>query len=71
MPRMDGRVCLKELKRDAGLKHIFIIIYTTSSQQKERDETLELGAAYFPTKASSSREMREGIAAAIERLAYG
>lgn len=71
MPRMDGRACLKELKRDAKLKKIPIIIYTTSSNQLERDETLKLGASYFLTKANSLREMREGIAEAIERVASG
>jgi len=58
MPRMDGRACLGEQKKDARLGEIPIIIYTTSSNVRDRVETLELGATYFLTKANSFNKMR-------------
>lgn len=71
MPRMDGRACLKELKKDAKLRNIPVIIYTTSSHARDRDETLKLGAAYFLTKPNALGKMRQGIAEAIGRAASG
>ena len=65
MPEMDGKTCLEELKKDSRLKGIPIIIYTTSAQQTDRDETLKLGAAHFITKATSFPKMIEGIEKAI------
>lgn len=34
MPRMDGSECLKELKRDAKLKSIPVIMYSTTFSQE-------------------------------------
>lgn len=44
MPRMDGRECLSEMKRDVALKHIPIIMYSTSFSDKSIAEFLALGA---------------------------
>lgn len=68
MPGMDGRACLRELKRDAKVRDIPVIIYTTSSHVRDRVETLNLGAAYYLTKANSFNKMRVGIAEAIETV---
>lgn len=68
MPRMDGKTCLKELKKQERLRDIPIIIYTTSAYQKERDEILKLGAAHFLTKAYSIKTLQEGIRNIIENL---
>lgn len=57
MPKMDGRECLKELKSNPQLKHIPVIIYTTSSLHKDREETRQLGAHGFISKPSSLREL--------------
>ncbi|MGV3560218.1 response regulator [Larkinella arboricola] len=50
MPRMHGKQCLIELKKIARIKHIPIIIYSTSSEPKDIQETKALGAADFLTK---------------------
>src|SRR4051794_40368807 len=50
MPRLNGKQCLAELKRQANLKHIPVIIYSTSSEKKDIEETTKLGAAHFLTK---------------------
>lgn len=61
MPRMDGRTCLAELKKDVKLKKIPVIIYSTSSYQKDIDETYELGAIYFLTKPSDFKKLKNEI----------
>ena len=61
MPRMDGKNFLKELKKDSTLKEIPVVIYTTSSNQKDIDETKALGAFYFLTKPSDFQILRKQI----------
>jgi len=57
MPRMDGRQCLSALKRDHQLKHIPVIIYTTSSHPLDVEQTLQNGAACFITKPTDTRAL--------------
>ena len=52
MPRLNGRQCLAELRKLAHLKHIPVIIYSTSSLKKDIEETKRLGADMFLTKPS-------------------
>lgn len=61
MPRMDGRTCLAELKKDAKLRNIPVIIFSTSSHQKDIEETHELGAVYFLTKPSDFKKLQSEI----------
>jgi CheY-like chemotaxis protein len=61
MPGMNGRECLREIKKDSELKDIPIVIYSTSSSQKDIRETRELGAAYFQVKPSSFKSLCEYI----------
>ncbi len=68
MPRMDGRQCLAELKKDVKLKNIPVIIFTTSSAQKDIDETSKLGAAYFLTKPFDFKSLQKKIALVIEKI---
>ncbi len=79
MPRMDGRQCLAELRQEDKLKHIPVIMYTTSSQQRDVIHALQNGALCFITKPASLRELEEiisviagnvhsGLTAALKRL---
>lgn len=68
MPRMDGRQCLAELKDDPRLKHIPVIIYTTSAHPKDITQTLQNGAACFITKPTDTRELKNILA--HDRTAY-
>lgn len=61
MPRMDGKQCLAELKRDTGLRTIPVIIYTTSSSPEDKDEVYALGASYFLTKPASYQKLLKDI----------
>jgi len=53
MPLMSGKQCLKELKKIPRLSHTPVIIYTTSSYEKDIEEVKKLGAAHFLVKPSS------------------
>jgi len=61
MPRMSGLECLAEIKKINILQHIPVIIYSTSSAQKDVEETKKLGADYFITKPPNFRELCDKI----------
>src|SRR6476620_6325534 len=44
MPRINGKECLIEIKRNARFIDIPVIIYSTTSQKKEKEELYRLGA---------------------------
>src|SRR5690349_6973227 len=52
MPRMDGKQCLALIKQEDELKDIPVIMYTTSSQSQDIEETMLKGAVCFITKPS-------------------
>jgi len=53
MPKMNGKECLKALKEDPALKHIPVIILSTSIDPSDKEETLSLGALQVIPKPSS------------------
>ena len=57
MPRMNGRMCLMELKKLEQLNDIPVIIYTTSSDKKEKQEMLTLGATDYITKPVTEADL--------------
>ena len=57
MPSTNGVQCLKELKDEADLSDIPVVIYTTSKSYEDRAEALRLGAVDFITKPSSFRRL--------------
>lgn len=50
MPRMDGREVLDELKKDARLKTIPVIVLTTSDAEQDILRSYQLGANAYITK---------------------
>jgi len=62
MPLMNGKECLIEIKKHSYLKHIPVIIYSTSSLQDDIIQTRKLGAADFITKPSSIPELSVRLA---------
>ena len=50
MPKKDGRECLKIIKADPKLRHIPIVILTTSKAERDILESYNLGANSFITK---------------------
>jgi CheY-like chemotaxis protein len=57
MPRVNGKQCLAEIKKDSRLDHIPVIIYSTSSDPRDVDETKQLGATAFITKPSKISDL--------------
>lgn len=58
MPKMGGKECLTFIKNSEVLRHIPVIMYTTSSLSKDIEETMLSGAVCFITKPSSSGELK-------------
>ena len=57
MPRIDGKKCLVEIKKNERLKHIPVVIYTTSRDVDESKDLKELGAFYFISKPNNPEEI--------------
>ena len=53
LPRVDGNQCLVELKKIKEWRHIPVVVYTTSSLSRDKQQAKELGADYFLTKQYS------------------
>jgi two-component system, chemotaxis family, response regulator Rcp1 len=50
LPKKDGREVLDEIKRDQGLRHIPVVVLTTSQAEKDILESYRLQAAAYVTK---------------------
>ena len=50
MPRKDGREALREIKADPALKHIPVVVLTTSKAEEDIYRTYNLGVNSFITK---------------------
>ncbi|MBC9934013.1 response regulator [Chitinophaga qingshengii] len=66
MPRIDGKQFLAEIRQIAHLRHIPVIIYTTSSHESDKKETRALGASYFITKPNSLHELNQLLKGILE-----
>ena len=61
MPDVDGFEVTRQLKSDARLKSIPILILTALKAAKERDRLMELGADGFAAKPFDSKELTAKI----------
>ncbi|MEX2230638.1 MAG: response regulator [Cyclobacteriaceae bacterium] len=52
MPKVGGWQCLAQLKNEKDYKDIPVIIYSTSSNQRDKKKAIESGALGFLTKPS-------------------
>ena len=50
MPKKDGREALAEIKADPNLKHIRIVVLTTSKEEEDIYRSYDLGAASYIQK---------------------
>src|SRR4051795_6752916 len=46
-PRVNGKQCLLQLKKDKRLWSIPVIIYSTLRLESDKEETVRMGADYF------------------------
>jgi CheY-like chemotaxis protein len=57
MPKLNGKECLTEIKKLPLYAKVPVIIYSTSSHQKDIQEIMQLGADYFLTKPTRISEL--------------
>jgi two-component system response regulator len=53
MPRMDGREALAEIKRQSHLRHVPVVIFTTSSAPEDVALSYDLGGSSYICKPAS------------------
>lgn len=68
MPRMNGWECLKRLKASDEYKAIPVIMYSTSSNQREIDIAIDLGALSFITKPHSYSALRNMMRDIVDKI---
>jgi CheY-like chemotaxis protein len=61
MPKLNGTQVLRILKNDQRFKNITVIIYSTSVNTIEKEETLNLGAHSYIIKPISYEECLEKV----------
>jgi CheY-like chemotaxis protein len=57
MPRISGKQCLEEIRKDKRLRHIPVFIYTTSREVKDSIELKKHGAVHFISKSADPSEL--------------
>jgi len=63
MPRMDGREALREIKTDAELRRIPVVVLTTSEAERDVLESYNLGVNAFVTKPVSFADLADAMEA--------
>lgn len=61
MPKKDGREALKEIKSDANLRHIPIVVLTTSKEEEDIVRSYSLGVNSFIVKPVTFEQLVEVI----------
>lgn len=61
MPLMDGRACLKELKKDERFASVPVVIYTTSNNPRDQQLCMELGASAYFVKPTTFTKAVESL----------
>jgi CheY-like chemotaxis protein len=61
MPLMNGKECLREIRKTDRLKDVPVVIFSTSLLQKDIMETKALGASSFITKPPSVAKLAQSL----------
>lgn len=61
MPLMNGIQCLQEIKKMPSRAHIPVIIYSTSSYERDIMQTINNGAFHYVVKPFSFQELCEKL----------
>ena len=61
MPRMDGREALREIKSDPKLRHIPVVVLTTSRAEEDVVRSYDLGVNSFIAKPVTFQGMVEAM----------
>lgn len=68
MPKMGGKECLKELKSDSALREIPVVIFSTSSDNRDKEEVINIGAMDFISKPPRISELTSMISIIFNSL---
>lgn len=68
MPRKSGFECLEEIKENSRLKHIPIIIFSSSFDPITAEKLLQNGARYYICKPSGYSQLKHVISNAVEYI---
>jgi CheY-like chemotaxis protein len=71
MPHIDGWDCLRELKSIAHVKKIPIVMYSTSSFDKQNVQARDVGASAFLTKPSHFEELKAKLSSLLNTFLPG
>jgi two-component system response regulator len=63
MPKMDGREALREIKSDPKLRHIPVVVLTTSQAEEDVVRSYQLGVNSFITKPVTFHGLVEAMKA--------
>ncbi|KPM32118.1 Response regulator receiver domain-containing protein [Croceitalea dokdonensis DOKDO 023] len=61
MPIKNGMQCLQEIRGDQTLRHLCVAIYSTSSSEKDIEETFVQGANIYINKPNSFGALKKAI----------
>jgi CheY-like chemotaxis protein len=59
MPRKSGKECIKEIRKNEKTQRIPVIVYSTSMNARDVDDTFEFGASCFIRKPGTFRELTD------------
>lgn len=67
MPVMDGFECLKKIRSNPELKDLVVAIYSTSSSERDIEETFINGANVYINKPNKFEELKKTIGQVVKR----
>lgn len=65
MPNMNGLACLKEIKSNKKYNDISIAIYSTSTSEKDIEDTFHYGANIYITKPGDYNKLKQVLERAL------
>lgn len=68
MPVMNGWELLNELKSDSTYQDVPVIMYTTSSEPKDKKTALDLGALCLITKPDNFRSVKSILQVVVDNM---
>lgn len=71
MPVMGGLECLSELKKKDTVKHVPVLMYSTSSNKSDSQKAKQLGALCFVIKPDEYNNLKKIIRTVLTHLETG
>ncbi|MBP7478298.1 MAG: response regulator [Chitinophagales bacterium] len=66
MPRMNGKECLREIRKSEDMNSIAIAIYSTSSTEKDIEETFLAGANVYIKKPNDFKVLKQILSQVVK-----